>query len=358
MWITTADSRLYPNTYIVLIGGPGIGKTKILNAVEEFWEELPSLHLAPNGVSKASLIDALSDANRRILRPTDQPPYVEFHSLQILAAELMQFLPQYDTAFMSNLNDFFDCRKNFTERLRGRDRDKEGLVISNPQLNLLAGTTPSDLSNLMPEGAWSQGFTSRMMLIFSGELVRVPLFTKRPQREVLRHKLIADIKSIHAMYGEMKFTPEAAEALEEWHSRGGPPAPTISRLEHYIPRRIIHLLKLCMIMSAQRSVEMLITLEDYQAALDAMLEAEAYMPDIFKAMNVGGDGVIMDDTFNFVRTTFLKENKPVSKHRIVHFLSQRVPSYKVLAVLDLMVQSGLITIAEIGPNDNHKYKPT
>lgn len=357
VWVTTAEAHLYPNTYIILIGGPGIGKTKILNAVEEVWSELPSLVIAPNAVSKASLIDSLAGATRRILRPQHNPPYVEFHSLQILAAELMQLIPAQDTAFMANLNDFFDCRKDFKERLRGRDKDKEGLVIKGPQLNILAGTTPSDLNHLMPEGAWAQGFTSRMILVFSGEVVRVPLFKKRQSRDALKHNLIEDLKRIHNLYGEMSFEPAAAEAIEHWHASGGPPAPTIQRLEHYLPRRIIHLLKLCMVMSAQRSDEMIIRLEDYQEALDALLEAEAYMPDIFKSMAVGGEGIIIDDTFNFVRSIYLKENKPVAKHRIVHFLSQRVPSYKVLAVLDILIQSNLIQIAEVGTNANHKYKP-
>lgn len=66
VWITTAKGKLYPNQYIVLVGGAGIGKSLSTNIVDEFLRTLSTpetpFHLAPTSVTKASLIDSLNDA--------------------------------------------------------------------------------------------------------------------------------------------------------------------------------------------------------------------------------------------------------------------------------------------------------
>ena len=69
VWVQTLGSKLYPNLYTVLVGPPGVGKTTVLSEVSRLWRELTDHYVAPSSVTKASLIDCLEDAKRRILRP-------------------------------------------------------------------------------------------------------------------------------------------------------------------------------------------------------------------------------------------------------------------------------------------------
>ena len=66
VWLTTAKGKLYPNQYILLVGGAGIGKSLCTNIVFDLLSEVRTpetpFHIAPTSVTKASLIDSLSDS--------------------------------------------------------------------------------------------------------------------------------------------------------------------------------------------------------------------------------------------------------------------------------------------------------
>ena len=47
--------------------------------------------------------------------------------------------------------------------------------------------------------------------------------------------------------------------------------------------------------------ELIITIEHYNRALEWLLEAEIYMPDIFKSISVGGDAKAIEDIYSFLK---------------------------------------------------------
>lgn len=355
VWVKTAGRLLYPNMYVLLIGGPGVGKTDAIREVFDFSDKVPTLHLAPSNISRASLIDSLNKAHRSILRPADPVPHTSFNMLTAAADELGVFLAQYETSFMSTLNKLYDGTV-YTEEKRSM---KEGIKMEKPLLNIIAGTTPAWLGGNLPETAWAEGFSSRLVMIYSGERIKVDPWSVPVDDEALRAALEFDLKEIHQLYGQFSFEEEVADAYREWYMADGPPQPDHPKLEHYIPRRHIHLLKLCIVMSAQRSGDMVIRMEDYQAALDMFLEAESFMPDVFRAMRmINQDVAVYDETFRFLHLTFAKEGKAIPEHRIIHFISQRAPSHSVKNILAVMLDAGMIIIANAcGAGGRPEYKP-
>lgn len=337
VWIKTFEN-LYPNLYTVLDGPPGKGKTVLVNTVMNLWHELTEHHLAPSSVSRASLMDALREADRKVVRPQDNPPVISFNSLLIAQNELGVLIPAYDNDFMNTLTDIYDG-KRYGERKRGAELN---YVMEHPQLNLLAGTTPSYMNELMPEGAWDQGFISRVLLIYSGESTLQPIFQDDATDDGPFEVLVHDLKIISKLYGRMLFTKEAAEAITNWHMAKGPPTPDHPKLQHYNTRRTAHVLKLCMIASASVSDKLEVTVEHYQEALNWLLEAEVYMPDVFKSMATGGDARAIEDTWHYAYTIYVKEKAPIMEHRLVGFLQQRVPAHSVMRVLDVMVRANLL----------------
>lgn len=352
VWVRSQGSNLYPTLYIILVGPPGVGKTIITSEIENFATALSELHVAPTNVTRAAIIDALSDAKRRILRPTETPAYAEFNSLYVISNELGVFLPSYDMDFMSTLTDIFDG-KRYAERRRTKEHK---LVIDHPQINILAGTTPSYLSGTLPDGAWDQGFTSRTFFVFSGDKVIRPLFSETTLDEGRRKILSSDLASISNLFGAMTFEPDAASAISKWHMSGGEPLPNHPKLTHYNSRRTAHLIKLCMIYSAACSSDKVITLAHFEKALESLIEVEIFMPDIFRSMTSGGDGRVIEDTWHYVFTIVAKEKKPMTEHRIVEFLSQRTPAYNVMNILNIMVNAGHLK-KELASSGLTVYKP-
>ena len=337
-WVRSRGSDLYPNLYTVLVGAPGVGKTASLSTTERLWRSLPDHCVAPTSLTKAALIDALTDAKRRIIRPGLTPPYVEFNSLLVLAGELGVLLPQYDYDFMNTLTAIYDGYE-YAERRRTKDLK---ITIPAPQLNILGATTPSSLNNFLPEGAWDQGFLSRTILIYSGEKILAPLFDEIGRDEDLYKSLLADLKLIGNLFGRFEFTPEAGSAISNWHQAGGPPAPDHPKLTHYVTRRTAHLLKLCMVASVDTGSGLTITLPHYQTALGWLLEAEEHMPDIFRSMNTGGDGRAMEEAWHFIFHAYAKERKPIAEHRLYAFLREKVPSHSVEKIISVMVKSQIL----------------
>jgi hypothetical protein len=353
VWIRTTKRLLRPNLYVLLVGKPGVGKSSAIFSTNML-RKLPEVHMAPTSVSKASLADAMGDAVRTIVRPGDLKPITAFNSLYVSAEELGNFLSVYENDFMSALNSMYDCAL-YRERKRSL---KTELVIENPQLNILAGTTPGWLASNFPQYAWQEGFASRLMLVYSEESKMIDPWAEDETDLVLEAALEEDLSSIHNMFGIMKFDDEVMSLYKEWLFKGQKPVPDHPKLEHYRTRRPAHLFKLCMCMSAQRTDDRIISVDDYNQAMELLLEIELSMPTIFREMNSGGDRDVIDEAFAFIESTFVRDQAAVPEYKLIHFLSKRVFAREVKKILEIMVESNVIRPKEImGPGGRPTYIP-
>jgi hypothetical protein len=339
VWVKTMNMELYPNLYIVLVGPPGVGKTVATSIVEDLWRSLPGLHVAPKSVSKASLIDSLAEAKRsKTIIDGNQSKHLDFNSLLVNAGELGVLIPQYDPEFMNILTDIWDGR-TYEERRRSKDLH---IIIKRPQLNILAATTPSYLNQTLPEGAWDQGFLSRTFLIFSGDTTLVDIFADNETDFDKYAKVKADLRSISDMVGVFNFEPEARDAVRSWHLNGRQPEPDHPKLIHYNIRRTQQLLKLCMVASASRGQDMFIRVVDFERALNWMVEAEYAMAEIFKALGARGDGQIIEEAYHYLYKIYMATKEPIYENRLIAFVSERVPAYNVLRIIEIMEKGGKI----------------
>jgi len=339
VWVRTKGSNLYPNLYVVLVANPGIGKTEITHRIQTYWKDVPDLHVAHSSITKAALVDSLNEGLRSVVRPNEVPAVSIFNSLLVAANELGVLLPTYDYEFMNVLTDLYDC-KNYSEKRR---TNKLVIEIDNPHMTILAACTPAYLMSVLPEGAWDQGFLSRTLLIYSGDMVLNSLFLEESEDQESRKELTERLKEISKFYGKLSFTLDAKEALDTFYLSGGDPKPDHPKLFHYNTRRIVHILKLSMIASLSESLEGTITLDHVQRALDWLMQAEFYMPDIFKAMSSGGPGQLIEECWHFVFSAYSKSGKsPVPEARVINFLGQRTPAHNVQQVLTVMQSAGLL----------------
>lgn len=347
VWIQTSRP-LYPNLYTLILGHPGVGKTRTIREARSYVMDLPDFHLAPVSLSFASLVDALVSAKRFLARLPDPP--LEYNSMFICADELGAFVHKYDEEMVAGLSTFYDPDP-YSQTRRTRDIN---IKIKSPQLNMLCGSTPSNLLKFMPDGAWEQGFTSRLIMVFSDERIVGDDFAPREHNHstALEH----DIRLINSLTGEFEVTNDYRTAVANWRALGEVPTPSHPKLIHYITRRRAHLYKLSMVSAIDRSNSLIITKDDFNRAMGWLLEAESAMPEIFKAGASGADGQALDEIRYFIKTT--DTGQGVAEHRIINFAKGRIPLHSIMRVIDILQGSGMIRALNISRNGQRMFKVT
>lgn len=337
-WTQTSMDRVHPNLFVLLVAPPAVGKSQAIKQATQFWYEAPSLHVAPDNVTGASLVDALAEADRKIITPDSM---MDFHHLLVSSGEFGVLVNSYDLGFISILNHLYDNPADYRESRRTLHKKLE---ITSPGMTILAGTQPGYLASLLPEEAWSMGFTSRLTMIYSATPVRVPIFApqgRSPFRRQKENPLQPRFNEIVALKGAFDWTPEAMRRMEAWSEQGCPPIPEHSKLQHYTGRRMLTALKLCMVSSASRTGGMVVEKVDFERAQDWLLEAEQTMPDIFRDMVHRSDNDVIQELHIYAWKEYAPNSAPVHESRLISFLQTRVPSEKIPRLLDIAERGGL-----------------
>jgi hypothetical protein len=337
VWLTNSIGQLFPNLYIFLIAPPGVGKTIITAQAWRMMKKLRDHKIAPPSVTRATIIEELNNAKRFKQHTTGT---LAFNALYICVNELGVLLPEFDTAMMNKLTDIYDGHP-YEEARRNKEHS---VAIAKPIYNLLAAGTPGYLSTILPEVAWEQGFMSRVLMIYSADAVKQSLFSVRPEDEAEQAVLASELQKIGNLCGEFSFTREAAELIDAFYLGGQTETAQLHpKLQHYNTRRPSHLLKLMMIASVAENDELVITEAHFLKAFEWLTDAEAAMPQIFKAMQSGGDIQIINELWHYVFTTCAtKKLDGLPESYLYTFLSQRVQSEKIKWIIEVMKNGNLL----------------
>ena len=346
VWAEAGDYTTFPNLYVLLVAPPGVGKY-IIETTRQLWSETlepgtraKAFHVAPDSMTKASLMDSLVKAKTTRLTPAGPP--ATYHSLLVAAEEFSVLLPAYDMEYIGSLNSIW-TNKALHEESRRTGTVRE-LSIENPQLNILGGAAPAWLSTIFPEDAWNTGFGRRVIMIYSSETPVKDIFLKTPNRQAIRQTLLKKLASFSALYGPAKWQPEAVDALRAWNLAGRGPEPTHSKLVHYKSSRLQLILKLCIISGVSRTGQLVMGLEDVRRAQYWLFEAEALMPDIFRAMMGRSDKQIIDELYLYTMATWArdKQRRGVDGSILRQFLQERIPHDKIESLIQSCERANLL----------------
>lgn len=343
VWVSSG-SPMYPNLYTFLVGHAGLGKSRsIIAASNIIREAIPEIYFGATSMTRASLSDYMNEAKRFIANIPHAP--IEYNSLTVVADEFSAFMHEYDSALVASLVEFYDVNPYSEGRRVGTIRIK----ILRPQLNILSGSTPSNLIHTLKEYVWEQGLMSRVIMIYSSERPLIDVFNTPPVPKPV--DLIHDIKIINTLMGEFSYTPDFAKAMHNWKILKLVPVPEHPKLTHYNTRRWAHLLKLTMISSIDRSNDLILEVQDFNRAMTWLIEAESYMHLIFQVGSIAPDSRIMDEVIHFIK----QHPGAVSEHRVVNFMRERTSSMTIRPMLDTMIASRLIIAVGVDNKGMRKF---
>jgi len=189
----------------------------------------------------------------------------------IAADEFNNFIGINNLDFVSILGELWDFEGVYDYKLK----TSKSVFIPNPTITILGGNTPTGFSQAFPTESIGQGFFSRLLLIY-GEPSGVKYTFPPPPDLEIQTLLVDYLQRIKKeVNGEVTMTPEAMELLDNIYKTW--PGIDDIRFEHYTNRRLTHLLKLCLVLTAAR-IATLIEVDDIIAANTLLTFTEQLMP--------------------------------------------------------------------------------
>lgn len=303
-WVDWGIKKIYANNYCLLVGPPGTRKNVAINGAMSIVEDVTSIKLAPDdtGGQRQGLISSIveSQTNKlsedisdmldgfNIVDAFNEDPEgslaklsgtkismhnqkYDAHTLFIKATEFGSFFGQGSLDMMRFLIKMWDG-ESYKYKLK-----RDEMILKDALVNILGGTTASDLSTLLPPEAIGKGFMSRVVLVHAPKKEKsVPPSEARFDKTY--YDSLAEIyRYLHFDHtGAMKKTKQAVKYEDDVY--GSNIKLDDTRFIYYSERRVDHLAKLAMVLAAtnQRNV---ISLEDYEEANLILTETEKTMSD-------------------------------------------------------------------------------
>ena len=301
VWLYPDTFTLYPNLFTLLVGPPAAGKSRVISQVSEFVkhpslikrtpkkqknevEIKPFYPISADTITQEGLVRFIVEECARdfFYKNGDNKKIRSSHfSVGFMIEELGVLLRKNTDNIVNMLNQFYDSR-DYTYKTKHHGTD----VIKNVCVNILGGATPSFIRTAFSDKIISQGFTSRVIMIFGDG----PRFLRQfpgidDEQKKLKKDLVEHLKTLCDIAGPVKFTDEAEAYHKEVYESGKLTQEVVNkdyRLETYYGRKNVHLLKLSMIMHfADTTDSMVIEKSTVERAMRFLAHTEARMHEAY-----------------------------------------------------------------------------
>lgn len=337
---------LYPNLYVVLVSPPGrCRKSTAMRIARPMLGEIPGINFSVDSTTRERLIQDLTQC------------YNDGQSaMTAYSSEFASLLTSSGMDMVVFLTDVYDCPMEWTHRTKMGGTNK----IKGPFLNLMAATTPEWIARAMPLDTIGIGMTARIIFVYSDEpRVKPPIPVLSPAQQELGQYLVRDLAEISTINGEYKLEGwdhkqegSAFAVYGEWYEHRYDDMKLVdTRLAGYYERRMMHMLKVSMIVAASRRQETEITLADLHTARELLVAIESNMPRVFVGVGKNPLAVDIEQTL----ATVLTSSEGVSFEALLDMLKHSVRKQELEEVLETLRLTGHITLEQTpeGP----KYLP-
>lgn len=329
VWIDQHSFHWYANHYIVLVGPPDvISKSTTMKMGMNLLKQVPNFKMGPTACSWQALVkemaeDMSEDWDLGDGKVTTVTPCT------VSSTELGNFLKTRDPDFLDTMIALWDGdtidKKNI----------KEGgsICIEHPLLNLNGCTTPSWISQNIPEHMLEGGLLSRIIFVYADKIDHPVAYpADHMPKDIIRTegKLIEDLTAINIMKGTFTLTGEAKLWATDWYNRMKTADRSMDEKQRdRITRKQTHVHKLAMVLSAARSPDRIITLEDLAMAVKQIDALAEYRATIIASVGKSVESTLADQVCSFV-----KSRRQVSERDVYRRVHSQLPN--VNAFIEMM----------------------
>ena len=148
---------------------------------------------------------------------------------------------------------------------------------------------------------------------------------------------------IDNMYGLFRVTDQFVLRFTEWYTKHAksPPVITDPRFGGYIRRRPLHAVKIAMLLSASRSDDKIVTVEDFDRALDILAMTEINMGGTFRGMSAENMRVQLIGTLKQVACMF-EIQRELTFAQLMQTFYQDVDKWGMERIMETLTSMGAV----------------
>lgn len=335
VWVDQGYFRVYPHMYVVLVGPPGGRKTSAMEISQLMLEDIGDVMFAGTAMTKEALTRKLMQEGTKTF-PLADGSLKEYTPMTLCLTELSHFLGINSAHMIDLLTTIYD-KENYKSETKHQGND----IIPGPGLNILACTTPSNITRYLKEDIISGGFSSRTNFVLSdedGEPIPRPKLTL--DAVAAREACLTWAKELQTVSGEFAMTEEGGAWYDEWYielwnSLKHTPETVI---KGYYRRKHLHLLKLSMMYALSSSKELVLTPTHFQLALATLSKSERNLERVYEGVGRNELSAIQAKAMDYI---YAAKGAIVEKE--MHVLLNRDANYgERMEIIRTMIESGRV----------------
>lgn len=297
VWLFDDTFKLFPNMFVMLIGPPACGKSRVIAQMAEIIKApklrmfdkvlqkmVPTIPYSADCITQEALTKFIAKDCQRVLEyknSKDKKVVGSHYSLCFMIEELGVLLRKNTDNIVNMLNQFYDSR-DYTYKTKHQGEDK----ISNICVNIIAGTTPSFIQEAFSDKIISQGFTSRAVLVYEKKPRFLRQFPGISDEQVkVKKEIVEHVNKLSLIAGPVRFSDEALAYHKDLYESGALTEKKINtdyRLDTYYSRKNAHVLKLSTVIHfSHRTDSMVVEKKSIDEALKLLAKTELNMHEAY-----------------------------------------------------------------------------
>lgn len=355
VWLDMGYFKWTPCFYILIVAPPGVVSKSTTAAIAiDLLRQVPGVKFGPQMVTWPALVKAFADAKEEFNYEDAWHPMC---AMTIESSELGNLLNPADREMIDLLVTLWDSKQGaLDKRTKGSGCDE----VVNPWINMIACTTPAWIEGNFPEYVIGGGFTSRCLFVYAEKkekLVAYPARSIPKELAEIKQLLLQDLEHIsNTMVGPFKLDSAAEEWGTKWyalHNAAPPEHLADERFAGYLARKQTHMHKLAMILSASRSDEKIITIEDLATAEKMLFDLEQDMPKVFARIGRSEQSIQAE---RFIK--HIHQHGVLSYAAAYQFIHAHFPMHRDFESMVMgAIKSGQIVVDPLPPNMVRAVKP-
>ncbi len=328
--------KLYPNIYTMLVGPSGIKKGLPVSIAEKLVTNAKVTKVIAGRSSIQAIIENLGHQTMN-KDGTIEKDATAF----IVSGEFSQSILE-DPQALTILTDLYDSqyKDEHTNLLKSGKS-----ILRNVYLSMLGASNEAHLHAVIGQRDIMGGFIARTLMVSEHKRNKKNSLVRRSENNVNIEQLGEHLKVVAALRGEFQYTPDAADFYEAWYEDYEPDNDDQTGTANRIPDTI---LKVAMLISLSRGVDLLLTPADIQESI-AVCTSCMSNAQVVTSNSPGATSTPQAKQTAVVLQTLLQsETFSSSRRELVRKLWRHLDSFELTRIIDTLKEAKILREEKLG----------